>query len=142
MTTTGAGLGDSGLDPGITAETIMDAIILYRFGSDDDPDWWHSVSAEGYPYGVDVNIYFDEDDGIETREAHVYPNVPGPKFCEDGYLETDTSRLLAVIPERLWPVPLAPDVMAAEAARIEATQIDVRPLQELWRESHGVPLAS
>lgn len=88
--------------PSITAETIMDAIIIYRREADNADDWWQSVAAEGYPFGVDVNIYFDPYDGIATREAHVYPNVPD----FDGMLTTDTARLLAVIPERDWPAPL------------------------------------
>ena len=90
------------VDPAVTAETIMDAIIEYRRDADDADDWWHSVAAEGYPLGVDVNIYFDPYDGIATREAHVYPNIADG----DGGLTTDTSRLLAIIPERNWPPPI------------------------------------
>lgn len=86
------------IDPNITAETIFPAIVAYRAEADGCEDWWHSVAAEDYPLGVDVNIYDDPDDGIA---AYVYPNIPSG--MQDGYLTTDTDRLLAIIPERDWP---------------------------------------
>ena len=89
------------IDPTITPEVINEAISEYRREADDADDWWRSVPAPGYPHGVDVNVHYDPDDGIETREAHVYPNV---EYTRNGetYLTTDTDRLVAVIPEREW----------------------------------------
>ena len=95
------------MDPTITAEVIDEAITEYRHEADDADDWWHSVPALGYPHGVDVNIYYDPDDGITTRTAHVYPNVEYTDKKGETFIETDTSRLVAIIPERDWVTSLA-----------------------------------
>ena len=89
------------IDPTITPAVIDEAVQQYRLKGRDDEDWWYSVPADGYKHGVDVNIYFDPDEGISTRRALVYPNAI--VILPSGFkLWTDTSRLLARIPESDW----------------------------------------
>ena len=83
----------------ITAETIREAIEHYRLEAGGSEDWWRTVAAPGYVFGVDVNIHFDPEEGEATRRALVYPNITDKK----GLLTTDTSRVLAVFPEAEWP---------------------------------------
>ena len=90
------------IDPAITAEVIHEAVTLYLAEADNADDWWHSVPAPGYPLGVDVNIYYDPDDGIATREAYCYPNIEYQDKKGKTFLTTDTDRLIAKIPERDW----------------------------------------
>lgn len=92
------------IDPTITAEVIHEAITEYRSEADND-DWWHTVTAPGYPHGVDVNIYvYYGQDGIAIREAHCYPNVEYQRNGET-FVDADTDRLVAIIPERDWLPP-------------------------------------
>ena len=62
---------------------------------------WIDMAHEGYPLGVDVQIEEDPDHTTPDfgfLKAWVYPNVQ-----QGEYVSTDTSVLLAAIPERLWP---------------------------------------
>ena len=88
------------IDKTITATVIHPAVVEYREEGNEDSDWWHSVDAPGYPHGVDVNIY-DGDDGDGVL-ALVYPNVEYTDERGEKVLETDTDRLLAVIPATEW----------------------------------------
>ena len=63
----------------------------------DDPGcYWVSTGQEQHPLGVDINFDLDEID--QRYKAWVYPN----RISQNGYLETDTGTLLAVIDGQNW----------------------------------------
>lgn len=66
------------------------------FDGEEPPPFWGSMPSATHPHGVDVNIELDEESGLYT--AWVYPNR-----WSGEWLETDTTRLLAVIASTDWP---------------------------------------